>query len=132
MVDGSGLSKHNRVSPRVLVEALQLARGSFAVGPELVAALPIGARDGTLKKRADAAGERVRAKTGLLDGVTGLSGYAELSDGRDVVFSILVNGYRAGDEAAMGAVDGFVAALVNTPLAGIATGRAADRAAWTP
>jgi D-alanyl-D-alanine carboxypeptidase/D-alanyl-D-alanine-endopeptidase (penicillin-binding protein 4) len=132
LVDGSGLSKHNRVSPRVLVEALQLARGSFAVGPELVAALPIGARDGTLKKRADAAGERVRAKTGLLDSVTGLSGYAELSNGRDVVFSILVNGYRAGDEAAMGAVDGFVAALVNTPLAGIATGRAADRAAWTP
>ena len=132
LVDGSGLSRHNRVSPRVIVEALQLARSSFAVGPELVAALPIGARDGTLQKRADAAGERIRAKTGLLDSVTGLSGYAELSNGRDVIFSILVNGYRAGDEAAMGAVDGFVAALVNTPLAGIAAGRAADRAAWAP
>jgi D-alanyl-D-alanine carboxypeptidase/D-alanyl-D-alanine-endopeptidase (penicillin-binding protein 4) len=132
MVDGSGLSTQNRVTPRVLVQALQLARGSFSVGPELVAALPIGARDGTLSKRADAAGERVRAKTGLLDSVTGLSGFAELSDGRDVVFSILVNGYRAGDAAAMGAVDGFVAALVNTPVAGIAAGRAENRAAWTP
>jgi D-alanyl-D-alanine carboxypeptidase/D-alanyl-D-alanine-endopeptidase (penicillin-binding protein 4) len=128
LVDGSGLSTQNRVTPRVLVEALQLARASFVVGPELVAALPIGARDGTLRKRADAAGERVRAKTGLLDGVTGLSGYAELSDGRDVVFSILVNGYRAGDGAAMGAVDGFAAALVNTPVAGVAAGRAA----WAP
>lgn len=132
MVDGSGLSTHNRVTPRVLVEALRLARGSFAVGPELVAALPIGSRDGTLSKRANAAGERVRAKTGLLDSVTGLSGYAELSNGSDVVFSILVNGYRTGDAAAMGAVDGFVAALVNTPVAGMASRRDEDRAAWTP
>lgn len=132
LVDGSGLSTHNRVTSRILVQALQKARSSFAVGPELVAALPIAARDGTLEKRADAAGERVRAKTGLLDRVTGLSGYAELSDGTDVVFSILVNGYRAGDDAAMDAVDGFVAALVTTPVSGMAAGGAAERAAWTP
>lgn len=112
LVDGSGLSRANRVSPRLLVDALRVARGSFALGPEFVAGLPIASGDGTLRERAvDAAGE-VRAKTGLLDGVVGLSGYARAACGRELVFSLLVNGHRAGDADAMGVVDGFAQALV--------------------
>ena len=112
LVDGSGLSTENRVPPRVFVEALRIADRSFRFGPEFVSALPIGARDGTLEKRAEAAGDAVRAKTGLLTGATGLSGYARLADGRVVVFSILANGYRGSAEAAMNGIDRFVAALV--------------------
>lgn len=111
-VDGSGLSYENRVSPRTLVSALRLAHDSFRFGPEFEAALPIAAADGTLEERAEAAALAVRAKTGLLTRVTGLSGYARQADGRDVVFSILVNGFRVPAESAMDAVDGFVAALV--------------------
>jgi len=111
IVDGSGLARANRVAPRTLVEALRRARASFAFGPELVAALPIAARDGTLEKRAGAAADAVRAKTGLLDRVTGLSGLARHPEQGILVFSVLVNGYRASDEAAMTAVDGFAAAL---------------------
>src|SRR6185503_16493725 len=33
-VDGSGLSARNRVSPRALVDALRIARSSFAYAPE--------------------------------------------------------------------------------------------------
>ncbi len=112
LVDGSGLSYENRVSPRLFVEALRAADRSFRFGPEFVAALPIGAADGTLEKRARGAGAAVRAKTGLLTQVTGLSGYAELADGRIAVFSILVNGFRGPAEAAMNGVDQFVAELV--------------------
>jgi len=111
IVDGSGLARANRVAPRTLVEALRRARSSFAFGPELVAALPIAARDGTLAKRAGAAADAVRAKTGLLDRVTGLSGLARHPEHGVLVFSVLVNGYRSSDEAAMTAVDGFAAAL---------------------
>jgi D-alanyl-D-alanine carboxypeptidase/D-alanyl-D-alanine-endopeptidase (penicillin-binding protein 4) len=114
LVDGSGLSYENRVPPRVFVEALRLADRSFRFGPEFVAALPIGAADGTLEKRAEAAGDAVRAKTGLLTRVTGLSGYARLADGRVAAFSILANGYRGSAEAAMNGIDRFVAALVGT------------------
>lgn len=111
IADGSGLSYENRVSPRSLVEALRLGHRSFRFGPEFVAALPIAASDGTLEERAEGAALGVRAKTGLLTRVTGLSGYAHRGDGV-LVFSVLVNGFRGSAEAAMDGVDGFVAALV--------------------
>ncbi len=133
LVDGSGLSTQNRVTPRLLVDALRVGRGSFRLGPELLASLPIAARDGTLKKRAAAAQGRVRAKTGLLDQVTALSGYAELANGRAAAFAILVNGYRVADEAAMDAVDAFVSALVSAdPEASENVRNASSRAAWAP
>jgi D-alanyl-D-alanine carboxypeptidase/D-alanyl-D-alanine-endopeptidase (penicillin-binding protein 4) len=113
LVDGSGLSYQNRTSARLLVSALRLADASFAIGPEFAAALPIAAADGTLKRRASAAVGRARAKTGLLTGVTGLSGFAKGQGGRELVFSVLANGYRGGDKEAMKALDGFVAALVS-------------------
>ena len=115
LADGSGLSRENRVSARMLVEVLRVADRSFELAPELLASLPIAGRDGTLEKRAEAARDRVRAKTGLLTGVTGLSGFARTAEGRDVVFSLLANGYRAGDRAAMRQVDRFVAALIGQP-----------------
>jgi len=111
-VDGSGLSYANRVPPRSFVEALLLGERSFLFGPEFVAALPIAAADGTLEERAEGAAHGVRAKTGLLTRVTGLSGYARLPEGRVAVFSILANGYRGGAEAALDGVDGFAAELV--------------------
>ncbi len=110
--DGSGLSYENRVSPRFLVQTLRAGIQSFRFGPEFVAALPIAHADGTLSGRAEAAEAAVRAKTGLLTRVTGLSGVARLPEGESAVFSILVNGFRGDAHSAIGAVDGFVAALV--------------------
>jgi D-alanyl-D-alanine carboxypeptidase/D-alanyl-D-alanine-endopeptidase (penicillin-binding protein 4) len=115
LVDGSGLSYRNKVTPRALVKALRVAGDSFRFGPELIAALPIAARDGTLEDRAEGAAGVVRAKTGLLNGVAALSGFAELGSGEDAVFSILVNGYRISDEEVMDALDRFVEELVRPP-----------------
>ncbi len=120
LIDGSGLASTNRVTPRALVAALRAAWRSFAIGPELIAALPIAARDGTLEKRAAAAAGVVRAKTGLINGATGLSGFARLRDGTDAAFSILVNGYDRGDADAMAGVDAFVATLVAQSAADLA------------
>jgi D-alanyl-D-alanine carboxypeptidase/D-alanyl-D-alanine-endopeptidase (penicillin-binding protein 4) len=112
LVDGSGLSYDNRVPPRAFVKALLEAERSFRFGPEFVASLPIAAADGTLEKRAEKAAYGVRAKTGNLTRVTGLSGYAHGPDGRVAVFSVLVNGFRRGTEDAWEGVDGFVSELV--------------------
>ncbi len=113
IVDGSGLSRSNRVSARLLVGALTRADRSFAVGPDLLAGLPIAAEDGTLRKRAEEARGLVRAKTGTLDGVTALAGWARTERGREVVFALISNGHRHGDVEAIAAVDAFAAALVN-------------------
>jgi D-alanyl-D-alanine carboxypeptidase/D-alanyl-D-alanine-endopeptidase (penicillin-binding protein 4) len=112
LVDGSGLSYDNRVSPRTLVAALRLASNSFRFGPEFEASLPIAAADGTLEERAESSAYAVRAKTGLLTRVTALSGYARRANGDRAVFSIIVNGFRGGADRAMAAVDHFVAQLV--------------------
>jgi D-alanyl-D-alanine carboxypeptidase/D-alanyl-D-alanine-endopeptidase (penicillin-binding protein 4) len=112
LVDGSGLSRANRVSARLLVEALRRGEAAFEAGPELLAGLPIAALDGTLERRANGARGRVRAKTGSLDGVTSLAGFARTERGRDLVFAVIVNGARHGDAAASAALDDFAAALV--------------------
>ena len=111
--DGSGLSYENRLSPRTLVRALRTGADSFDFGPEYVAAFPISARDGTLEERVDGAQGLLRAKTGLLNQVTGLCGYARSRAGDELVFSILVNGYRVSAEQAMDAVDAFVERMVD-------------------
>ncbi|MBW2493792.1 MAG: D-alanyl-D-alanine carboxypeptidase/D-alanyl-D-alanine-endopeptidase [Deltaproteobacteria bacterium] len=116
IVDGSGLSYQNRVTPRALVSALRVASASFDFGPEFVAALPIAAADGTLEKRTEGAADRVRAKTGLLTRVTSLSGYAMSADDRPLVFSVLVNGFGGSDEAAMAAVDRFASELTQSRI----------------
>ncbi len=115
LVDGSGLSYENRVTARALVAALRLAKQSFRFGPEFVSALPIAAADGTLEDRAEDAAGVVRAKTGLLNRVTSLSGYAAAGSGRERVFSILVNGYRASDEQVMAVLDRFVTEVAARP-----------------
>lgn len=119
LVDGSGLSLLNRISPRGLVEALAVGRRSFRLGAEFVAALPIAERDGTLEKRLVGGRARVRAKTGLLSDakVTSLSGFAERPDGETLIFSILVNGHAGGSQRAMDAVDRLAATLLEAPIA---------------
>jgi D-alanyl-D-alanine carboxypeptidase/D-alanyl-D-alanine-endopeptidase (penicillin-binding protein 4) len=112
LVDGSGLSRDNRVSARLLVAALQKADQTFAIGPDLLAGLPIAAEDGTLRKRAGGARGLVRAKTGTLDGVTSLAGWARTARGRELLFALISNGHRHGDVEAIAAADAFAAALV--------------------
>lgn len=122
LVDGSGLSYENRVTPRLLVAALHLGSHAFGFGPEYVSALPIAAADGTLEDRAAAAAGRVRAKTGLLTRVTALSGLALEADGRRLIFSVLVNRFRGSPRSAMDALDAFAETLAAPPQAERAQG----------
>ena len=114
LADGSGLSPENRVSARMLVKALQRARSSFRVGPEMLAALPWAASEGTLANRLDSGRDRIRAKTGLLTDsrVIALSGLIESESSEERIFSILVNGYNGPTAAAVEAVDAWVSLLV--------------------
>lgn len=90
--DGSGLSRHNVVSPETILRVLDAMRRSphFAVFRD---ALPIAGVDGTLSNRMrnTAAANNLRAKTGTLDMVRSLSGYVTTADGRLLMFSIMCN-----------------------------------------
>ena len=88
-VDGSGLDRADRLTCSVLQRVV--ARAGDA-GP-LTKGLPVAGRNGTLFRRflnTPAAG-RIRAKTGSLEGVVGLSGYATGQGGRSIAFSLLAN-----------------------------------------
>lgn len=92
--DGSGLSRQDYVSPNVLSSILIHMRQSpqWQVWYD---SLPIAGKDGTLKNRMKntKAQNNVRAKTGTISNVRGLSGYVTTASGEELVFSFLVNGH---------------------------------------
>ncbi len=92
--DGSGLSRYNFISPRQIVKILKGMRNSkhWETWREIQ---PIAGVDGTLKNRMKGtkAEGNVRAKTGTISNVRGLSGYLTTSGGEEIVFSFLVNGH---------------------------------------
>jgi D-alanyl-D-alanine carboxypeptidase/D-alanyl-D-alanine-endopeptidase (penicillin-binding protein 4) len=102
LVDGSGLSRMDVISPDQLVSLMTAARGKPWFG-YWYDALPVAGKadrmvGGTLRNRmrgTPAAGN-VHAKTGSMTGVTALSGYVTTADGRNLVFSFLQNNFVAG------------------------------------
>ncbi len=92
--DGSGLSRHDYLSPRTIVHVLEAAR-TFPEFKTFYDALPIAGVDGTIRNRmkGTAAQGNVHAKTGTLDKARSLSGYVTTADGRMLLFSALCNNY---------------------------------------
>jgi D-alanyl-D-alanine carboxypeptidase/D-alanyl-D-alanine-endopeptidase (penicillin-binding protein 4) len=90
IVDGSGLSRLDRLTPRALVALLRAAWANPEIRPSLVGALPVAGVSGTLDDRMQRAPARgnVAAKTGTTDIASALSGYVR----RRFVFSVLQNG----------------------------------------
>jgi len=97
ILDGSGLARGNRASPRAMVKLLVRldARPSFEFAyPAFRSSLPVAGRDGTLsdRMRGKAAQGRCRAKTGTLPDVSVLSGYCRSRGGDRIAFSFLMSG----------------------------------------
>lgn len=110
--DGSGLARQNVVTPNAIVTLLERMHGSKDRDAWL-SLLPTGGKDGTLASRfgGSANARRIRAKTGTLDGVSALSGYADRARGGRIAFSILVNNY-AGESSEIRSVMDRIALLL--------------------
>lgn len=95
MVDGSGLSHLNLVTPRQVVELLKFIYSNKKVYYDFYNSLPIAGVDGTLGKRMKntSAENKVRAKTGYIGNVRSLSGYAVTGDNEPIVFSMIANNF---------------------------------------
>jgi D-alanyl-D-alanine carboxypeptidase/D-alanyl-D-alanine-endopeptidase (penicillin-binding protein 4) len=114
--DGSGLSRHNLVTPTAVLQLLSHMwnHPSDSVHNAFFASLPVGGQNGTLEYRfrggARAQG-RVRAKTGTLSSVSSLSGVVPATDGTPIAFSILCNHHITESDSVRAAQDAIVNAL---------------------
>src|SRR5437660_2141044 len=119
--DASGLSRHDLVTPRATVTLLNFAQKQTWFGP-YYASLPVAGIDGTLEdrmKNTPAAG-RIHAKTGSVEHVRTLSGFAETPGGRRLIFSFLSNNQGGKNHEAADALTGLCVAMIEefnvTPL----------------
>ena len=109
MFDGSGLSRKNLVTARMLSTTLLRMYRRPDVDT-FFGALPYpGEAGGTLEYRLE--GVPVRAKTGSLSHVRALSGYVRTASGRDLAFVMLANNYTTSNAKVVGVVDRLVRAL---------------------
>lgn len=106
VADGSGLSRLNRITPSQIVKVLSSMYDDFRFQSEYISSLSVMGIDGSLKERMNGSEsqEMVRGKTGTLDGVSAISGYAasppiKNGGGGDLrggifAFSIIMNDFK--------------------------------------
>jgi D-alanyl-D-alanine carboxypeptidase/D-alanyl-D-alanine-endopeptidase (penicillin-binding protein 4) len=124
LVDGSGLSREDRLEPAALTRLLARvasADGSPAVErlAPVLTGLPVAGFSGTLSERyrkpgagAEIGAGVVRAKTGTLNGVSALAGLVRTADGRLLAFDLTADGVPLGaTKRAEAALDRLAAAL---------------------
>jgi D-alanyl-D-alanine carboxypeptidase/D-alanyl-D-alanine-endopeptidase (penicillin-binding protein 4) len=114
--DGSGLSRHDMVTPRAFVSLLQFTQKQPWF-PEYFASLPIAGVDGTLSERMKEAGfsGRIHAKTGSLTHIRGLTGFADVpvaNGSRRLIFSILSNNQAGKNHETQQVMDGLCLAMM--------------------
>ncbi|HET7245518.1 MAG TPA: D-alanyl-D-alanine carboxypeptidase/D-alanyl-D-alanine-endopeptidase [Streptosporangiaceae bacterium] len=121
LVDGSGLSPMDQVTPRALAAVVRLAAVS---GPgalrAAVTGMPVAGFSGTLAPGQSVFGSfgsqalgMVRAKTGNLSKVASLSGIAAAASGRVLAFAFMADQIPKGSQlpAAAAAIDAMATAL---------------------
>jgi D-alanyl-D-alanine carboxypeptidase/D-alanyl-D-alanine-endopeptidase (penicillin-binding protein 4) len=93
ILDGSGLSRNNRVSSYVLAQVLRKALIDPSNGTRFRESLSVAGESGTLEPllQGTAGQGRVLAKSGSMRGVRSYTGMVRREDGQDVVFSVIIN-----------------------------------------
>jgi len=105
IVDGSGVSHLNRLTPAFLTALLSYdAQPDHAQFHAIFSGLPIAGWSGTLAYRYTTSPDKVaagvlRAKTGTLDGVSALAGTVVDSSGRTLAFAIMADKIPFGADA---------------------------------
>jgi D-alanyl-D-alanine carboxypeptidase/D-alanyl-D-alanine-endopeptidase (penicillin-binding protein 4) len=92
IVDGSGLSRADRTTPRQVVRLLEIMHGQEVAGA-FEGSLAVAGRTGTIRKRmrGTAAQDRCKAKTGTLIGVSALAGLCQATGGHTIAFAMLMS-----------------------------------------
>lgn len=113
LMDGSGLSRRDLVTPAAVARLLVYARHQ-PWGQAYEESLPAAGVDGSLSERflkTPTAG-LIHAKTGTLSHTNALSGYGQTLRGRRFVFSIFCNNHNLPPAKVLAAIDSIVRLLV--------------------
>ena len=111
IVDGSGLSSLDRLTPAALAGVIRAGMQDPRIGKAFVESFAVAGRSGTLDTRLPGLAGIVRGKTGTTDLSCSLSGV--IGDG--IVFSVVQNGSPVSFWPARAAQDRFVTALARSP-----------------
>jgi|HubBroStandDraft_2_1064218.scaffolds.fasta_scaffold17379_2 D-alanyl-D-alanine carboxypeptidase/D-alanyl-D-alanine-endopeptidase (penicillin-binding protein 4) len=111
--DGSGLSRDDLITPRAMVQLLRYDAAQ-PWGADYIATFPIAGVDGTLETRLKdtVAASRIEAKTGALDHVRAISGFATTLRGERLIFAIFGNNNPQRGRDATVAADAIAVAMV--------------------
>jgi D-alanyl-D-alanine carboxypeptidase/D-alanyl-D-alanine-endopeptidase (penicillin-binding protein 4) len=115
LTDASGLAPQDLVTPRAAVALLHYAK-TQPWGADFISTLPIAGVDGTLENRFTngTANGMIRAKTGSIDNVRTISGYATTRRGASLVFCIFANGNPQHGLDAISTMDAIATAMIDT------------------
>ncbi len=121
LVDGSGLSRKDYVSPEFFVRFLR-KMDSSAVRDDYLRSLPSPGSKSTLQNRMKDASEdikeRIKMKSGSMNGVLCYSGYILSADGNNsktIYFSILTNNVSGPSSKVAGIIDEILISLAQEP-----------------
>jgi D-alanyl-D-alanine carboxypeptidase/D-alanyl-D-alanine-endopeptidase (penicillin-binding protein 4) len=115
--DGSGLSRHNAITTKQLVDILCYMKTSKNFDA-FYHSLPIAGETGTLKysfTKAPLKGN-LKAKTGSMKRVLSYTGYCTTTSGAEIAFSLIVNNYNGLSQDLKAEVEKLLIELVNESL----------------
>jgi D-alanyl-D-alanine carboxypeptidase/D-alanyl-D-alanine-endopeptidase (penicillin-binding protein 4) len=95
MNDGSGLSPTNRINAMQIIQMLDYIYNDNIIKDNFYSSLPIAGVSGSIKDnfKNSAAENKLRAKSGYMNGVRSYAGYVRNKNGEMIAFSILINNY---------------------------------------
>ncbi len=112
--DGCGLSRYNLMTPKFITSLLRLMLRHPSLSGLFHNSLPLMGKEGTVSNRLRRiSGDRIRAKTGTLTGISSIAGYI-VTEGRDTLcFSILMNNFTISQNQIKNIQDSIILELSN-------------------
>lgn len=115
--DGSGLSRHNYVTPATMVRVLSVMQ-RHPHAAVFYEALPAVGVSGTVQSwlRGTSAEGNAHGKTGTLGAVRAFSGYVRTAGGSTLIYSFICNNYLVPTSAVTAAIQTMVRLMAESPL----------------
>lgn len=113
LYDGSGLSRHNGITPVQMVSILTYMKNSSPYFNDFYNSLPVAGETGTLKKmfKEKISKGSLRAKSGTVDRVKAYAGYVTSVSKRDIIFSMVINDFSCSTRKAKAELERLMNAL---------------------